>query len=276
MPSLSELLHEGFEAGLDRLDARLILQHATKYSHEDLVRDPHRNALYDQTVLFREMCQKRLNGIPLAYISQEKEFYGRDFVVEEGVLIPRPDTEILVETVLKWAKQHGNVQRIFDLGTGSGCIFITLLLELSGNVVGEAVEKSDVAIRIANTNLMRHNVQMRGSITKSNWLQMVDGKADIITSNPPYVRPADMEHLQKELSFEPQMALLGGEDGLECYRHIAQQVGDYLNDNGAAFFEIGHDQAEDVITIMQNSGLKHLQTVKDLANHDRVVVVQKN
>lgn len=219
---------------------------------------------------FKVALQKRCTHIPVQHITRIQNFMGLDFMVNEHVLIPRFDTEILVEEVMKFL--HDGFS-ILDMCTGSGCILLSLL-KYSNNCKGLGVDISTDALAVANKN--KENLGVEASFLDSNLFEKVTGKYDIIVSNPPYIRSDVIPTLMEEVrEHEPILALDGTEDGLFFYRKIVEESPDYLNGGGMLFFEIGYDQAEDVNRLMEKAGFKDVTVVKDFAGLDRVVYGRK-
>lgn len=212
------------------------------------------------------VLQRRLLGEPLQYILGEWTFFGRPFAVGEGVLIPRADTEVLVETAISAARPL-NAPKIADLCSGSGCIAVTLALELGVKV--DAYEKSDAAFDYLTRNIARHHADVQAY--RWDVCEATNGAYDIIVSNPPYLTKEDMAHLQKEVSFEPEMALAGGEDGLDFYRIITARWKAVLKEDGMLFYEVGAGQAEAVSAILSQNGFTDICTQQDLCGIIRVV-----
>ncbi|MDD7352753.1 MAG: peptide chain release factor N(5)-glutamine methyltransferase [Peptoniphilaceae bacterium] len=213
---------------------------------------------------------KRQEGIPLQYIFGKEDFYGRTFTVLENVLIPRHDTEISVEIILKLVKEN-NIKNMLEIGCGTGIVSITIDLESEGEINITSVDISPYAIKNSNINkkILKSNIK----ILKSNLFEKVDEKFDLIYSNPPYIKTSEIENLQVEVrNHEPRLALDGGSDGLCFYRKIIKKSQDYLNKNGFLVFEIGYDEAEDVSLLMRKNF--NVEIFKDLNNLDRVVVGQ--
>ncbi|RGG51440.1 peptide chain release factor N(5)-glutamine methyltransferase [Roseburia sp. AF20-18LB] len=210
--------------------------------------------------------QKRAEHIPLQYIIGEQEFMGLRFKVNSNVLIPRQDTETLVEQVLKIVKPG---MKVLDLCTGSGCVLISVLKnapELTG--VGSDISKT--ALLVAKENAKMHEVD--ADWIRSDLFDNITETFDVIMANPPYIPTGEILSLMPEVrDFEPENALDGGADGLDFYRKIAGQVKDYLNPGGYVYMEIGYDQGEAVSELMRNSGFTEVEVIKDLAQNDRVV-----
>lgn len=224
---------------------------------------------------FREMIKQRVKRIPVAYILGGKEFMGMDFSVSPAVLIPRPDTEILVENVIERLKKLGNVH-IVDIGTGSGAIAVSILANCL-NVSGVAVDISSEALAVAKSNAIRHGVDMRLEFVKSDVYDSLSaGQFDAIISNPPYIPDKDIAGLEPEVKCEPYGALAGGKDGLDFYRRLIQEGIKFLKPNGFMAFEVGIYQAEDVADIGRETGaFNHFEIIKDYGNIDRVVIMKK-
>ena len=215
-----------------------------------------------------DILKKRQEGIPLQYILGREDFYGRTFTVLEGVLIPRQDTEISVEVILKILKNN-NIKNLLEIGCGSGIVSITLDFETRGQVDITAVDISPQAIK--NTNVNKNNLKSNIKILESNLFEEINEKFDLIYSNPPYIKSNEIENLQVEVrDHEPRLALDGGSDGLYFYRKIIKDAPNFLNSHGFLVFEIGYDEAEDISSIMRENF--DLEIYKDLNNLDRVVV----
>jgi release factor glutamine methyltransferase len=214
---------------------------------------------------YMELIERRGNRIPLQHITGEQEFMGLNFKVSRDVLIPRQDTEILVQEALKDVKG----KTVLDMCTGSGCIIISL--DKLGNIKsGVGVDISEAALKIANENNTR--LEARVQFLQSNLFEQVQGKYDIIVSNPPYIPTSDIETLMEEVKdHEPSIALDGKEDGLYFYRRILSEGTDYMNPGGFIFFEIGWDQGMAVSRLLEEKGFQDIHIIKDLAGLDRVV-----
>lgn len=211
----------------------------------------------------------RLEHVPLAYIFGKTNFFGFDFKVSKDVLIPRLDTEILVEKLIKDIKSQDIQLDVLDIGTGSGAIAIVLKKETNANVT--AVDVSEKALEIAKENSKINNANIE--FLKSDLFEnLKDRKFDIIVSNPPYIETEVINKLSKEVkNFEPHLALDGGKDGLDFYRKIIDQSSIFLNKNGKIYFEIGYNQAEDVSNLLRNK-FKNIEVLKDYEGNDRVVL----
>ena len=210
--------------------------------------------------------QKRAEHIPLQYIIGEQEFMGLRFKVNSNVLIPRQDTETLVEQVLKIVKPG---MKVLDLCTGSGCVLISVLKN-APELTGMGSDISKTALLVAKENAKLHEVDAEGA--RGDLFDNITETFDVIMANPPYIPTGEILSLMPEVrDFEPENALDGGEDGLDFYRKIAGQVKDYLNPGGYVYMEIGYDQGEAVSELMRNAGFTEVEVIKDLARNDRVV-----
>ena len=210
--------------------------------------------------------QKRAEHIPLQYIIGEQEFMGLRFKVNSNVLIPRQDTETLVEQVLKIVKPG---MKVLDLCTGSGCVLISVLIN-APELTGMGSDISKTALLVAKENAKLHEVDAEW--VRSDLFDNITETFDVIMANPPYIPTGEILSLMPEVrDFEPENALDGGADGLDFYRKIAGQVKDYLNPGGYVYMEIGYDQGEAVSELMRNAGFTEVEVIKDLARNDRVV-----
>ncbi len=259
------------EAGIEEamLDARLLLEHICKTTHTDLLVHGDREVDEEKLTAYRAAIATRSERIPLQHITGEQEFMGLLFKVNDKVLIPRQDTEILVEEVMREMQDYS---RILDMCTGSGCILISLLHYSNWNT-GVGVDISSEALQIAKTNgeaLL--SAEKQPVWIESDLFEKVEGKFDIIVSNPPYIPTQVIQTLMPEVRvYEPMKALDGTEDGLHFYRRIAEESVEYLNREGMLYLEIGHDQADSVSNLLEDAGFRDIHVVKDYAGLDRVV-----
>lgn len=249
-----------------RFEAMILLGFVTGRTRENLIAHDDDALCEDEIMRFDMLVSLRAAGTPVPYLTGSQEFYGHHFHVTDAVLIPRPDTEVLVEQALVVAPAEA---RIIDLGTGSGCIASTLALELPGSRV-TATDASPDALEIA-----RENAEVLGAridFLEGFWWDAVpkDAVFDLIVSNPPYIRPDD-EHL-KNLEYEPLSALTDGIDGLECYRAIIPGAMQHLAPGGWILLEHGYDQAEDVTRMLLDAGFAAVRTRRDYGGNDRVTM----
>ena len=212
---------------------------------------------------------KIIEGVPIQYITKKQEFMGLDFFVDENVLIPQPDTEILVEEVLKISKLFNKKINILDLCTGSGAIAVSLSKYIKDvNIIATDISKN--AIEIAEKNAIKNNIENKIKFVVSDMFKNIENKFDIIVSNPPYIETKEIEKLSKEVKNEPIIALDGGNDGIKYYKIIADNYNKFLNIGGYLLLEIGYNQGESVSKLFKNSEIK-----KDLSGNNRVILVKK-
>lgn len=260
------------------LDASLLLEYAAGVTAQDYLMDPFRELPQEKVCAFWEAVEKRVMRIPLQHITGVQEFMGYPFRVNEHVLIPRQDTETLVECALEKLEPG---MRVLDLCTGSGCIAASLYLigrkqgKVSRESRFEGADISEAALETAGVNCRELGADVR--LFRSDLFEKVEGTCDMIVSNPPYIRRDVIEELQEEVRLhDPYIALDGHEDGLYFYRRIAAGAGSHLKRGGWLILETGHDQREDVSRLLEAAGFACVQGKKDLAGLDRVVMGMYN
>ena len=248
------------------LDSRLLFQAATGLSREDLILLPEIVIAAEQRARFESLLQRRERREPVSRILGEREFYGRRFLVTPDVLDPRPDTETLIDAALAIMPEGA---RILDLGTGTGAIAVTLLAERP-HASGMAVDVSEAALAVARQNAARLGVADRLTLVAGSWFSPVSSRFDIIASNPPYIPAHEFEGLSPDVrNFDPALALLGGDDGLDPYRLIAAGAPAHLNPGGHVLVEIGAGQAADIEQIFAGLGFCLRAAHADLGGHVR-------
>lgn len=261
-------------AGIEEatLDARLLLEAVCGTDRNDLLAHGEQPVMSQAEEKYLNWIRQRAEHIPLQQLTGEQDFMGLTFSVNEHVLIPRQDTEILVEEVLK--ELHDRM-RILDMCTGSGCILLSLL-HYSNDCEGLGVDLSAEALEVAGQNVLKVLTPEKAEhahFLQSDLFEKVEGKFEIIVSNPPYIASAEVEKLMPEVrDHEPRMALDGTEDGLYFYRRIIEEAGKHLVSSGMLFFEIGYDQGQAVSELMRAQGYREVQVVQDYAGLDRVVL----
>ncbi len=264
------------EASIDSyaLDSRLILEYCIGVTPAQVFTSEIEVSKEDEE-RYLGLINQRRNGKPLAYMIGKKEFYGNDFIVKEGVLIPRPDTEILVEKVLEILKSKKNYTSICDLCSGSGAVGISIQKN-NDTVNCTYIDNYDIPIKVIEENIYMYDLKSRSYIVKSNLLNFFienDLVLDGIVSNPPYVKTSEIDSLMKDVkNYEPVEALDGGEDGLDYYRKICEQAKSVLIENGFIAFEIPCNKAFDIMYIMTNNDFVNIDIYKDIADRDRVIV----
>ncbi len=258
------------DAGIEDcyFDAKQMIKRVTGYTNMEILNHYNDELTEYQQKSFDDMIDKRCMRYPLQYILGDWDFYGRTFKVGAGVLIPRADSETIIDTA-KEIFEGKKCENILDLCAGSGCLGITLSLELGGKAV--CLEKYEPAAKFLRENAKILNPEceiVEGDIFEGT---ANDKKYDLIVSNPPYIKANDMETLQPEVTFEPANALYGGEDGLMFYRAIAVNYAGALKNGGVLMFEAGIDEANDIAEILSSAGFGDVQIRKDAAGVDRVV-----
>ena len=256
-----------------RQEAFLLLQQASGFSKINLMTETQTELDTKAAEQYAAFLNERCAGRPLQYILGEWEFMGLPFLVGEGVLIPRADTEILVESVLEKGKQY-HFQTGLDIGTGTGCIPISL--EKYGNFKMMAVDISPQALAYAQKNNVCNQTKVQFLQSDLYTAIPKETKFDFIVSNPPYIETAEIEDLMEEVRvYEPHNALDGGTDGLDFYRRILEQAQDFLKNDGWIFFEIGCTQRKDLLQLLEQTGFDSLESRQDLAGLDRAVMGRK-
>jgi release factor glutamine methyltransferase len=252
-----------------RLEARLLLAHALGLTQNDLIRDSTRPV---DTTIFEALLTRRTAHEPLALIVGHREFWSMDFQVSPATLIPRPDSETLIEAALAAFATRPAPQRILDLGTGTGCLLLALLKEFP-SAFGTGIDLIPDAAALAKHNAARLGLANQSSFIAGNWTNSIAGRFDLIISNPPYIRGPDIDTLMPEVAcYEPKPALDGGPDGYDAYRAIMPALQHHLEPDGIAILELGAEQANYVISLAREAGLG-VSIRLDLAGICRVIVL---
>jgi len=256
-----------------RTNAEILLAHILKCKRLQLYLSFDRPLKDDEKNLYRELLQRRANHEPVQYITGIVEFYGLEFHVDKSVLIPRPETEILVETIIKNTNPDEKIN-ILDIGTGSGNIAVTLAKHLPNSKV-TAIDKSKDALKIAIKNSELNNVNEQIDFIEYDILnnqKFFANDFNLIVSNPPYVSEEEYNNLEPELNeYEPSIALTDFSDGFIFYKSISKQAENLLTANGKLYFELGAGQSKNVKEIMEQNNFSNIQIIKDYQNHDRVI-----
>ena len=254
-----------------RLDAEILLAHVLGWRRLSLYVDADKTLSLENILRFNDLITRRLEGVPVAYLTGFKEFMGLNFAVNENVLIPRPDTEILTEGVGKYLRGLGGEVTFADLGTGSGAICVSIL-KFVKIARAYAVDVSEKALDVARLNAKKFHVDDRVEFFCGDLFAPLEGKIfNAIVSNPPYIPTCELETLQTEVKTEPRLALDGGDDGLNFYRRIANDAPKFLIAGGLLAVEIGINQAAAVKNLMEQAGFVDVKIFKDLAGIERVV-----
>ncbi|MFC7047989.1 peptide chain release factor N(5)-glutamine methyltransferase [Emcibacter nanhaiensis] len=261
--------------GIDtaELDARLLLSHVLGCGPMELYLQQDRQLTAPEAGCFKAVLARREQREPLSQILGEKEFWSLTFRVTKDVLTPRPDSETLIEVALARIPDRAAPLRILDLGTGSGCLLLSLLSELP-NASGVGLDISDAALDVARDNAKRLGFADRTDFLISDWTRALDPeeKFDIILSNPPYIGEAEKDSLPPEVRhYEPESALYAGAEGLDDYRKLIDQLPDFLAPGGYILFEIGAGQAAAARALLQARGVSDVEVIQDLAGKDRCV-----
>ena len=253
--------------------SRILVQYVLKIDRNKLIINKNDNVDINKENEYKEYIEKIIKGKPVQYITNNQEFMRLNFYVDENVLIPQPDTEILVEEVIKSIDIKENIE-ILDMCTGSGCIGISLAKNIKNTKV-TLVDISKEAIETAKKHAIQNEVENKITFIQSDMFENVKGKFDIIVSNPPYIKTNIIQTLDKQVQNEPHIALNGGEDGLDFYKILINEAHKYLKKDGKIFLEIGYDQKQEVESLAkQSKHYKKIETIKDLSQNDRVIILE--
>ena len=256
--------------------AKTIAKYVLNLSNEELIMYNKKEISEDEQMQYYLTLVEIAQGKPIQYITNKQEFYGSEFYVNEDVLIPQPDTEILVEEVLNIIDTYNENVKILDMCTGSGCIGISLNKKMPDEKV-TLLDISDKALLVAekNANMILGDLSNIKFI-KSNMFEEIEEEFDIIVSNPPYIESKEIVKLDKQVQHEPILALYGGEDGLDFYRILIEQSHKYLSDNGYLCLEIGYNQKDKVLQLLnENKNYTNIYSKKDLSGNDRIIIAQR-
>ncbi|KRB46731.1 peptide chain release factor N(5)-glutamine methyltransferase [Phenylobacterium sp. Root700] len=259
------------------IDARLLVEAAADATRADIVTDPYRALTPEQEERLGDYLSRREARQPVSHILGRKGFWKIMLSVTPDVLTPRPDTEVIVDYVLKKFPDEAAAFQILDLGVGSGAIVLSILAERP-KAKGLATDISDEALAVARENAANLGLANQIAFARGNWTEgLADASFDIVVSNPPYIASEVIETLEPEVKdHEPRLALDGGTDGLDAYRHLAPEILRVLKPGGMFAVEIGYDQKDAVEALFNEAGADDVWTIKDLSTHDRVVVGVKN
>ncbi|MGY9040369.1 MAG: peptide chain release factor N(5)-glutamine methyltransferase [Candidatus Pelagibacterales bacterium] len=257
-----------------QLDSEILLSNSIKRDKKHIILNPKEILNSEQLGKFKSLIERRKKGEPIAYIINKKEFWKDEFFVNKDVLIPRPDSELIIEQVLKIYSKDVQLQ-VLDIGTGSGCILLSILKERS-NFYGTGIDISKKSINVSKFNAKQLNLTNRVKFFHSSVDNFNNGKYDIIVSNPPYIEQLSLKYLEKDVvNFEPKLALSGGFDGFSKIRKVINKASILIKKNGKFILEIGFNQKNKVIKILKEEGFYVNKAIKDYGNNDRCIISTK-
>jgi len=257
-----------------QLDSEILLSNSIKRDKKHIILNPKEILNSEQLGKFKSLIERRKKGEPIAYLINKKEFWKDEFFVNKDVLIPRPDSELIIEQVLKIYSKDDQLQ-ILDIGTGSGCILLSILKERS-NFYGTGIDISKKSINVSKFNAKQLNLTNRVKFFHSSVDNFNNGKYDIIVSNPPYIEQLSLKYLEKDVvNFEPKLALSGGFDGFSKIRKVINKASILIKKNGKFILEIGFNQKNKVIKILKEEGFYVNKAIKDYGNNDRCIISTK-
>ena len=257
-----------------KLDSEILLSEVIKKNRQYLILNSDEELNEENIESFNYLVERRKKGEPIAYLINKKEFWKQNFYINQNVLIPRPDTELLVEETLKLFNVDSKLN-ILDIGTGSGCILLSILKERR-NFFGTGIDISKKAINVARFNAKMHQLSNRVKFYNSDVDKFLIGKYDLILSNPPYIKHKDLRYLEKNVvGFEPRIALDGGKDGFSKITKVINKAAALIKNNGRLILEIGFDQKDETLNILQNKDFCINKVIKDYGKNYRCIVSTK-
>ena len=257
-----------------QLDSEILLSNSIKRDKKHIILNPKELINSEQIQTFKYLIERRKKGEPIAYLINKKEFWKDKFFVNKNVLIPRPDTELIIEQVIKIYSKDSQLQ-VLDIGTGSGCILLSILKERP-NFYGTGIDISKKSINVSKLNAKQMNLINRVKFFHSSVDNFKIGKYDLIVSNPPYIELSSLKYLEKDIiSFEPKLALSGGLDGLSKIRKVINKAKSLIKKNGKFILEIGFNQKNKVKKILKEEGFYINKTIRDYGNNDRCIISTK-
>ena len=257
-----------------KLDSEILMSHVTQKSRVDIILNLNTNLSNKDIILFENLIKQRSKRKPIAYLIGKKEFWKYEFNITKDVLIPRPDTEIIIDQTLKLTKNKSGL-KILDVGIGSGCILLSILKERK-NFYGTGIDICKKTLNICKVNLNKLNLFNRVKLFKSDIDNFNHGKYDLIISNPPYIKKTDLKYLERDVvNFEPKLALDGGLDGLSEIRKVIKKSSELIKNNGKLVLEVGFDQKLKVKKLLKEKGFYINKVLKDLSNNDRCIISTK-
>jgi len=257
-----------------QLDSELLMSKIFEKDRKFIILNSNKKLSEEKLEKFNCLINKRSKGEPIAYLLNKKDFWKYEFYIDKGILIPRPDSEVVVDQILKLTNNKDNL-RILDIGVGSGCLLISVLKERK-NFHGVGIDISKKCIDISNINASKLEISNRVKFFKSDVDNFKFGKYDLIVSNPPYIKMLDFNNLKKDvINFEPKLALYGGLDGTSEIRKVIKKSSELIKKNGKFILEIAYDQKNKVIKLLRDKGFYINNVLKDLADNDRCIVSTK-
>jgi release factor glutamine methyltransferase len=257
-----------------QLDSEILLSNSIKKDKKHIILNPKELLNSEQTEIFKNLIERRRKGEPVAYLINKKDFWKDEFFVNKDVLIPRPDTELIIEQVLKIYSKDSQLQAL-DIGTGSGCILLSILKERP-NFYGTGIDISKKSIKVSKLNAKQLNLTGRVKFFHSSIDNFKIGKYDLIVSNPPYIELLNLKYLEKDvINFEPKLALSGGFDGFSKIRKVINKAKTLIKKNGKFILEIGFNQKNKVKKILREEGFYVNRAIRDYGNNDRCIISTK-
>ena len=278
--NIENILNEGIDIlqknkiANPQLDSEILLSNSINRDKKHIILNPKEILSLEQLGKFKSLIERRKKGEPIAYLINKKEFWKDEFFVNKDVLIPRPDSELIIEQVLKIYSKDVQLQ-ILDIGTGSGCILLSILKERS-NFYGTGIDISKKSINVSKFNAKQLNLTNRVKFFHSSVDNFNNGKYDMIVSNPPYIEQLSLKYLEKDVvNFEPKLALSGGFDGFSKIRKVINKASILIKKNGKFILEIGFNQKNKVLKILKEEGFYVNKAIKDYGNNDRCIISTK-
>ena len=277
---LFDLINDGAEILKNKniksylLDSELLMTQVIEKNREYIILNLDKHISKKKISLYKELIDQRSDGKPISYLVGKKDFWKYEFMISENVLIPRPETEIIVEQVLELTKNKSKLN-ILDIGVGSGCLILSILKEKK-DFYGVGVDKSKKCLELSNINALKLNLKNRVKFFISDIDNFEYGKYDLIISNPPYIKQLDLKYLDKDvIEFEPKLALNGGLEGISEIKKVIDRSSELIKKNGKIVLEIGFDQKHKVKKLLKDKGFYINKVLKDYANNDRCIVSTK-
>ena len=268
------LLLKKFDIKSPLLDSEILMSKAIQKDRKFIILNQNYEINKTSLNLFKSLIKQRSLGKPISYLTKKKFFWNHEFIIDKDVLIPRPDTELIVEETLKLMKNRNNI-KILEIGSGSGCIILSILNERK-DFTGIGIDISKKCVDLSKKNTLKIGLKNNIKFLKSNVDNFNYGKYDLIISNPPYINQYDLKYLEKDvINFEPKLALNGGQDGLSEIRKVIKKSSDLIKIKGKLILEIGFDQKESVKKLLTKKGFYINKIIKDLAMNDRCIICTK-